>query len=200
MDKIKASQFAELSYLCRYVPPPYQRVEYLQSDSTNDNANSVHIDPNIGYFADFEVDIMRTNNMPTKFMGVDSNYCLQRSGSDGYFAFYYGEWWNSTAPMTTRTVCMWKSGKVYINGTQVKSQSKGYYTGNMVLFGTPGRFFTNIRIYSCKLWDSGGNLVRDMYPCRRRADSVLGFYDTVTETFFPSVGTVGSFIAGSDVN
>lgn len=31
------------------------------------------------------------------------------------------------------------------------------------------------------------------------ADSVLGFYDRVTKTFFEPVGTIGSFIAGSDI-
>ena len=202
MDKIKASQFAELSYICRYVPPPYQRVEYLQANTTNASSSSLRILPDVAYFADFEITLMRTDNQPTKFAGTTSGHCLQRSGNDGKFAFYGSNIYNSSASILTKTTCKWKDGKIYINGTQVSTQVKPADTGiQFALFGIgDGAGYTNIRIYDCKLWDLDGNLVRDMYPCRRAADSVLGFYDMVTETFFPPVGTVGSFIAGSDVN
>lgn len=202
MDKIKAAQFADLAYYCRYVPPPYQRVEYLQSSSSNGLATSIHIDTGIYGFVDFEITLMRTDNQPTKFAGTTGDHCLQRSGGDGRFAFYGSYIYNSSASILTKTTCKWKDGKIYINGTQVSTQVKPADSGiQFALYGVGnGAGYTNIRIYDCKLWDLDGNLIRDMYPCRRTADSVLGFYDTVTDTFYPPVGTVGSFIAGNDVN
>ena len=56
-------------------------------------------------------------------------------------------------------------------------------------------------IYSCKIWSTAnctGTLVRDFVPARRDSDSVLGMYDTVTDTFYTNAGT-GSFVAGPEV-
>ena len=44
----------------------------------------------------------------------------------------------------------------------------------------------------------GGNLVRDMVPCYRKADNVPGFYDLVSGSFSTNAGT-GSFVTGADV-
>lgn len=155
------------------------------------------------YFPDFEITLMRTDNQPTKFAGTTGDHCLQRSGADGKFSFYGSSIYNSAASILTKTTCMWKDSKIYINGTQVSTGSKPEDSGiKFSLYGVGSNYegyYTNIRIYDCKLWDLNGNLVRDMYPCRRTADDVLGFYDIVTDTFYPPVGT-GSFIAGSDVN
>ena len=53
-----------------------------------------------------------------------------------------------------------------------------------------------IRCYGFKIFESG-SAVRDYKPCIRDADSVAGFYDTVTETFYPSIGE-NAFTAGND--
>ena len=46
--------------------------------------------------------------------------------------------------------------------------------------------------------ETGGNLVRDMVPCYRKADNVPGFYDLVSGSFSTNAGT-GSFVTGADV-
>lgn len=43
-----------------------------------------------------------------------------------------------------------------------------------------------------------GELVYNFVPCVRKSDSVIGMYDTVTETFFTNVGT-GDFTKGENV-
>lgn len=53
------------------------------------------------------------------------------------------------------------------------------------------------RMYSWKMWD-GGVLVRDMIPCYRKSDGVIGMYDTVSKQFFTNAGT-GVFSKGEDV-
>ena len=54
------------------------------------------------------------------------------------------------------------------------------------------------RLFSYKLWQNN-NLVRDLVPCYRKADGVIGLYDLVNGTFYTNAGT-GSFTKGNNVN
>ena len=47
--------------------------------------------------------------------------------------------------------------------------------------------------------EKNGNLVGDFYPCYRKSDNVIGFYDIVTEAFFVNSGTGGTFTKGADI-
>lgn len=51
-------------------------------------------------------------------------------------------------------------------------------------------------IYYCKMYD-GINLIFDAIPCYRKADGVIGFYDTVSQTF-KTAGS-GTLTKGADV-
>ena len=53
------------------------------------------------------------------------------------------------------------------------------------------RHFQAINNYS-------GNLIRDMYPCYRKSDNVIGMYDVVNAVFYTNSGT-GTFVKGADV-
>jgi len=53
------------------------------------------------------------------------------------------------------------------------------------------------KIYSCTVY-TGETETLNLIPCYRKADNVIGMYDTVTETFFTNSGT-GTFSKGSDV-
>ena len=55
------------------------------------------------------------------------------------------------------------------------------------------------KYYYFKVTDRAtGLLVRDMIPCYRKADGVIGMYDTISGQFFTNAGT-GEFRKGSDV-
>ena len=43
-----------------------------------------------------------------------------------------------------------------------------------------------------KYWDNNDNLLRDMVPCYRKSDNVIGMYDKVSKTLFTNAGT-GTF-------
>ena len=49
-----------------------------------------------------------------------------------------------------------------------------------------------------KYWDKDDNLLRDMMPCYRKSDNVVGMFDLVSQTFFTNAGT-GVFTVGEDV-
>ena len=75
-------------------------------------------------------------------------------------------------------------------------------TENMYLLsehykGTP--LTSGIRtVKSFKYWDKDDNLLRDMIPCYRKSDNVIGMFDKVSQTFFTNAGT-GTFTKGNNV-
>lgn len=59
---------------------------------------------------------------------------------------------------------------------------------------------SKVRVYSMKFYDTTNNdeLVRDLVPCYRKADGVIGLYDLVYGTFYTNSGS-GTFTKGQDV-
>lgn len=53
------------------------------------------------------------------------------------------------------------------------------------------------KLYSAKIYENGV-LVRDMIPCYRKSDNVVGMYDIVNDVFYTNAGT-GTFIKGGNV-
>ena len=53
------------------------------------------------------------------------------------------------------------------------------------------------RIYSCKLYNNN-TLIRNMVPCYRILDNVIGMYDIENDVFYTNQGS-GNFIIGSAV-
>lgn len=95
-------------------------------------------------------------------------------------------------------------GILYQDGAQIASLSNkvsdNYSTNPLVIFGywSSGRAYAEsarTRIYSFKIKDKNGNLLRDLKPCVRKADNAVGMYDEVTKTFYGNAGT-GAFTYG----
>ena len=99
--------------------------------------------------------------------------------------------------ITTRHTIKWANNKIYVDGDYVEDFAKTATAGAFTLYGA-GKYYSDIRIFSFKAWDANGTLIREMYPCYRKSDNALGFYDIVTQTFYTGTGT-GSFIAGNNV-
>lgn len=83
-------------------------------------------------------------------------------------------------------------------GTQTPTDQR-----NIVIFG----FLTNTsvlssrfqgNIYYLTFTDENGDLLRDLVPCYRKADSVAGMWDRVSETFMSPTG--GALTPGPDVS
>lgn len=53
------------------------------------------------------------------------------------------------------------------------------------------------KLYFWKYRDKDGNLIRDLVPCYRKSDNVIGMWDKVTNTFYSNAETTGTFTAGS---
>ena len=78
----------------------------------------------------------------------------------------------------------------------------GSFSDSLPFYLFAWRYGDTLRAGCGRIWgfsmETGGNLVRDMVPCYRKADNVPGMYDLVSGSFSINAGT-GSFVTGADV-
>ena len=60
-------------------------------------------------------------------------------------------------------------------------------------------FFSNARVYYCKMVKNGTTVVREFVPCYAKSTGEAGLYDLVTKQFFGNNNGVGQFTHGADV-
>ena len=101
-----------------------------------------------------------------------------------------------------------------INGLHAKDPASGDYvtvaaissstvtedsTIHNILFGrttsATARQLSAVKIYRFRC-EENGVAVRDMYPCKRDSDDVLGMYDVVNDVFYDNDGS-GTFTGGT---
>lgn len=77
----------------------------------------------------------------------------------------------------------------------------GSFSDSLPFYLFAWQYGDTLRTGRGRIWgfsmETGGNLVRDMVPCYRKADNVPGFYDLVSGSFSTNAGT-GSFVTGAD--
>ena len=204
----------------RSVPMEYQRVEWIEAA----NSNGAYIDLGIVFDTKAKTEItFYTTSATGHLFGATEN-----GGSLRYCAsFPYGGGWclygssGSGFIDVARPVSTLPAGRIYtfmmlaqpgllsLNDADTeliaRNNAQGSYTmtRNLYLLGqnynTGYRGQGQKRVYSFKHWDKNDVLVRDMVPCYRREDNVIGMYDLVSRTFFTNAGT-GVFTCGGDVN
>lgn len=62
-----------------------------------------------------------------------------------------------------------------------------------------GAYFADVNLYGMRITGSNSAVKHDLIPCRRNADSVLGFYDRITDVFYPNAAGTGAWVAGANV-
>lgn len=197
------------------LPSMYQQVEWLKSNNTsssNYGTNWLHIDTGVSYFADFEIDCYKTENSGLVVAGCgiysssgEWGATIGRySASEPYMTFWqsYAQSYRTNVLITTRGKYAWRNNAIYVNDTYVTTYTKPNSTRNFFLFGYTGQYqygYSNIVMYSARLWDNNGVIIRDYIPCYRKSDNTPGMYDLVTSTFNPGTGTSGYFTVGNNV-
>lgn len=203
---------------CKPILPLYQQLEYIQSNS----AYSHYVD--INYIAKanniiIDLDMMWTGNTVSAFetfigfmyspSTVTPRIGLHKWSSSLMFGANATTNSGITPPQNIRFSYKgdFTSGaqKLYKNnGSPIASNTTKYdFTNNpcpMYLFARycPGsENYANMRMYSCKIYE-GANLVKDLIPCKRLVDNVLGVYDKVSKQFYITHGS-GEFTAGNPI-
>lgn len=91
------------------------------------------------------------------------------------------------------TITISKNGETWYTG------SRGTRNLSAVPLFSLYSYRMNAKLFGFKFYDTDHTtLLRDLYPCYRNSDSVVGLYDKVSETFLTNAGT-GTFIVGGDL-
>ena len=100
--------------------------------------------------------------------------------------------------------CGIASRYVEVDGVKTENTSRSVAfrcTGSLRLFAWQYSTTTlrtgSATVYGVKIYESG-SLLRNLVPCREAGSGRIGFFDLVTEDFFPGLGS-GSLTAGPDV-
>ena len=197
----------ELSY---NVPSEYQGVEYIQSSGTQ------YIKTGITQTTTqwgFDIDFMPLNSFGSqgrcifgRRAGSGQEYQLNcfNDGSGYNGTFYFGS--GKYAARMTQNSRLQSSLHNYTltvaNGTQTTISSASIGNVECYVFAGNNNGTVNeqasMRLYGLKLYDASDTLVGDYRPCYRKADSVAGLWDRVSETFLTNSGT-GTFSVGGDI-
>ena len=199
------------------LPPEYQEVEYIESTGTQ------YIDTNISPTNNTRTEIKFFNNATGSWYIFGSrsqttNVMLYaQTGSQTGSTIYprvNGEGtavgWARTATGAIYEVVLETKENVYDYSIKDLTNNRNYSVNNVSFtqFTTSmniylGAVNTNniqagtTRFYKFKIFQND-ILARDMIPCYRKSDSIIGMYDLVTKTFFTNSGA-GTFGKGSDI-
>ena len=188
------------------LPSEYQEVEYIQSTSTQ----YINTGYTPGINAEFETQYMtleRQSYGPYVGGSVSLTIPFPRQTNNIFFGNNYGTQLSASHPYSSTakyTVKGYPNGTAIINdtaypcerGTKVPSGEFCLFTygGDLANYSV---YIGQVRIYYFKLWDNN-ELVRDMVPCYRKSDNVVGMYDLVEKKFYTNAGT-GTFLIGNVV-
>ena len=179
---------------------PYEFLDYIQS------TGSARIDTGIIPTTSTVVDIKFA---PTGSMTENSIIGSTWSAA-GYFLMFYQNRlrWHSRNGVvdmngtTNNSIygCRCSISSAIVNGTQYNISGSGSdSTNNLNIFTIPGyeTLSGNFKLYYCDIYQDG-ILRRSLHPVRRRSDSVIGLYDSITGGFYTNVGS-GSLLSGSAI-
>jgi hypothetical protein len=148
---------------------------------------------------------LTTANALALTLGGNSSTLFSRSLTEA-FGYEYGqdftlELFATSADLTTATASFNNTDITVIRGNGTESAMPA---ANIWLFACNGVEDTNGnrrykgKLYSFAMTAADGIPIRNFVPCYRKADDVIGLYDTVGGVFYTNSGT-GAFTKGADV-
>lgn len=204
-----------LPYIPR-LPNTYQEVEYIQSSWTQ-YINTWISAPN-WFKAILKVGMVTAGGASQTIIG--SHNLNSPYGRNNINVFTSGNTWglhmNNEMINSLWSVVIWKVYEVdgstilwasYLDVDGVKlttgSNTSPMSSNNILIFTNQYEInahstFVSAKLYSCMLYNSSYELVRDFVPCYRKSDNVIGLYDLVNNQFYTNSWT-GTFSKWADV-
>lgn len=182
------------------LPNELIELEYIESTGTQYINTEFKPNQNTRVVFDFvPVSIDQTHLFGSRTSNSSSDYFLVLC-TGGYYRDDYASNKIVTTIAPADHIIIDKNKNNVNFGSQTYTHSTATFTGTypIALFAsnTGGNvsYMTNIRLYSCKIYDNG-TLVRDFIPAKKISDNKCGLWDKVTKAFYPNSGT-GTFRAG----
>lgn len=187
-----------------HVPSGYQEVEYIVFPvgayiDTGLNAN-------LGVFT--EIKVSETNYVnDAHYIGCNVNdgntYHVTAYNNKYYWGRGSGETSGGTWSSGEKVIQYNNAAENYamkVNGTVLGSGTAAPTPNLTIRMGARNTATFAGNIYYCFMTiNSTNTLARELYPCYRKSDSVVGFWDKIGKTFYTNAGS-GTLAAGPDVN
>ncbi len=188
------------------LPSEYQEVKYIVTSGTqyfnlNETANENYR---------FEMLFKTTGSVPTGrgifgyYNGNSTNNFYLYVSSGSIWQFGYNSYQNIGPTFTTNTSYLVSNNQhiLTINGVNYNHATVASFStapNELWLWNLNGGSYSGLPLYAYyfKLWN-GNELIRNLVPCYRTSDSVIGMYDTVNDLFYTNAGT-GTFTKGGNV-
>ena len=208
-------EFVGVSYR---VPAEYQEVEYLEgkgaqyielpttSDLIKSGSAKFNMVTNVNYSA-----LFGSSNSTTSSTSAAYGLIIGAGGSPSKGFQYNGARnTNVACSVGTEYTLTWATdagSQTYVlNGTTYTSTTSGYPAAISPYLFTfhykttiKSSEIAKVKVYSLTFYGANGDPIIECVPCYRKADSVAGMWERVTETFLTNLGS-GSFDVGGDVN
>lgn len=193
------------------VPAAYQAIEWLET------TNQAYFDTGI---------IPTTTNYTTRvkvqvaiadggnIFNVEGGYGMNKVGSYNQLRYNYDNGQNtfemsgvSTVGEEFDIIYNASGGAVIVNGTQKSSNQniKALSSRQYSILISAARYGASVQYYGRWRYKEviiserdTGNKLAELFPCYRKSDNVIGFWDTVDQKFLIQLGT-GILIAGPDM-
>ena len=190
------------------LPDEYQQVEYIESTGTQYIDTGVIPDNETGIsltvaFLNLSSDLFRFG---TRQDSGETRFIIGTNKTTPYFGFGKSKS-VSTVTITANKFYTFKmnylnSKKSYIDNTEgpdLSDISSINFTYSLVLFGrnSSGSITSSAQKVKQLTITKGNSIIRNMIPCYRKSDNVIGMYDLVNNQFYTNDGT-GTFTKGSN--
>lgn len=184
------------------LPDTYQRVEYIQTDGAQminlGKVGDTVATYDIAFIDDNHRQLMGYGGSGTEYWGAHNSSLYEAGGSTG----------NISITTSQRRTITWtynfRDGiggldfdGHHIDSTPSKNVDNNEYKLFNILNDASPQYGCACKLYGLQMWHYG-NLVRNLIPCYRKSDNVIGLFDTVGMTFYTNIGT-GNFTKGNNI-
>ena len=193
------------------LPSEYQEVEYIDT-----NATGAYIITN---YTPVQNDTFKGSVYLNSALSSNTNWAVYEADGDTYSCeilisrgntgtIYYKYFLSGSAASashttTTRTWLYFEANtKCIIDGVAISTSYGGALSGNNTNLCLFNRYNASRSIADMKMGQfvvqNGSTIKLNLIPCYRKADTVIGMYDIVSDTFYTNSGQ-GAFLKGDDV-
>lgn len=208
MNYLEEKKKAMMNYVSGgRLPSAYQEVEWIGSSGTQWIDTNIPISTFSSLDTNWSLNFALIQSSIQILMGAD----VSKKQLVVEIAYFRKEWgtgadggFNTRLQLDTRYETKQEDGYFYLNEEFVPITN---ITTSSIHCGLFCKLKSNllpetntlakIKIYSFNA-DTNGTPIINLIPCYRKADDVIGMYDTVTQTFYTNSGS-GTFTKGADV-
>lgn len=209
MTYLQKKKQALLNYVSGITPPlpsEYQEVEWVGSDTGRNAIDLITEQSSVDYeyMVEFEITslINNYNAVITHYSGGNgTGFRINKSTNKLRLGYKTGNWTDvgNALSLNTKYKVEFDKNGVSINGDFISAIPTGTDNARITFlsFANGANYGFAGHIYSAQI-KGNGQLVRNLIPCYRKADNVIGFYDTIQEEFLTDLNN-RPLIKGADI-